>query len=285
MYSDINAPYDEFAALCRPGNCLLYPGILPWSSIRMRRRLGGRPISLDQQRALAQNFYGAGADGLSFYNHFVPLQWAPFYPMMLEDLKELRDPRRITQGRKHYVFEPIWGGSTGFGQDRACTGAVKADKIVLKRQHPNASGRYRLRICEDLSQVHSASLLFRGYQLSPQDRLVVRLNGAEIPSVALRRLGLRPTQARTDHDSEIDSTEAEGRLDMAAAVDTNSRAAAGEPPIPQLPGPCSTCWFELKAPPAVYGDNWLEVALVASDPLVSGDILIDEIEVFVTTQL
>ena len=125
MYSDLNAPYDEFSRLCRASGCLFYPGILPWSSIRMRRRFAGYPISLDQQRALAQNFYGAGADGISSYNHFVPLQWTPFYSMMLQDFHELRDPQRVARGRRHYVFEPIWGGSKGFGEDRTSTGQLK----------------------------------------------------------------------------------------------------------------------------------------------------------------
>ena len=79
----------------------------------MRRRLGGQPITSDQQRALAMNMYGAGADGIFFYNHFVPLSWAPFYPHMLRGLAETREPRDLTRGNRHYVFEPVWAGVSG----------------------------------------------------------------------------------------------------------------------------------------------------------------------------
>ena len=80
MYCEPNVPLEAFSRLTRSTPCFLYPGLLPWSSLRMRRRLGGQPITSDQQRALAMNMYGAGADGIFFYNHFVPLSWAPFLP-------------------------------------------------------------------------------------------------------------------------------------------------------------------------------------------------------------
>jgi hypothetical protein len=263
MYSEINAPYEEFAALTRASNCMLYPGMLPWSSIRARRRLADRPISLEQQRALAQNFYGAGADGFSSYNHFVAMHWAPFYPMMLQDLDEVREPERLTQGRRHYVFEPILAGSIGFGKDRAETGAIKADKIVLERQTPNAAGQYRLRICEDLSTVRRASLLFRGFHMTANDQVEVRLNNTLIPPRSLRR--------RSD----------EARPDALAPVDIDTKTSLGLPLVPDPEGPFSTCSFDLQSPPAVYGDNYLEVKLIAGDPDATEAIVIDEIEVLV----
>ncbi len=281
MYSDLNAPYDEFAGLCRASECLMYPGMLPWSSIRMRRRLAGQPMSIEQQRAMARNFYGAGADGISSYNHFVPLQWAPFYPAMLQDFTELRDPERVARGRRHYVFEPIWGGSNGFGKDRTSTGAVKADRIVLERR-AGSSGRYRFRMCEDLAKVGRASLLFRGFHLTLDDRLAVRLNGKEIQPQAIRRFGNRSERYRPETEFVLSPFEAEGRIDVAAPVDPNSRASAGEPPTPEVPGAFSTYSFELEAPPAVYGDNWLEVSLTASGPGAAEAIVIDEIEVLVS---
>ena len=143
MNTDINAPYDEFTAIThaqdRPFDkaqdrtCYLYPAILPWMSNRSERRLNRKPLTIEQQRAVAQNYYGAGADGISIYNHFVSNDWAPFYPMQLNDMDELRDPTRVAQGRKHYVFEPIWGGCTFTELDCSATGIVKADKIVLER--------------------------------------------------------------------------------------------------------------------------------------------------------
>ena len=263
MHSTPNATYEEFAELTRSNGCMLYPGMLPHTSIRMRRRGGGMPISLDQQRAVARNCYGAGADGISIYNHFVPLKWAPFYPMMLQDLVEVRDPERVSRGNRHYVFEPTLAGGMGFGEGRASTGALKADRIILNRSTPGASGRYRFRMCEDVGEVRRASLLFRGYHTTSNDQLEVRLNDTRIPAQSLRRLS------------------DESRLDMAAVVDPDSTAGSGLPPVPELPGPFSTFWFELHAPPAAYGDNWLEVTLTAGDPSATQDIFIDEIEVHV----
>ncbi|MSU47000.1 MAG: hypothetical protein EXS42_07755 [Lacunisphaera sp.] len=108
------------------------------------------------------------------------------------------------------------------------------------------------------------------------DLPMVRLNGSEISSQALKRFGNRSAKYRAEVEFDLRPFEAEGRLDMLAPVDPTSTASAGEPPTPEVPGPFSTCWFELKTPPAVYGDNWLEVTLTVSDPGVSQDIIIDE---------
>ncbi|MCY3759076.1 MAG: family 10 glycosylhydrolase [Acidobacteria bacterium] len=264
MYCEPNLPLEAFSRLTRSGPCLLYPGLLPWSSIRMRRRLGGQPITLDQQRALAMNMYGAGADGIFFYNHFVPLSWAPFYPHMLRGLAETREPGDLTRGNRHYVFEPVWAGCLGFGVDKTATGVVKADKMVLKRGTPGGEGKYRFRICERVGRARGASLLFRAYHAVDGDRFQVRVNGTPVPDSRLRR--------RSD----------ERRSDLKAIVDPNSTSSSGLPPVPDLPGPFSTFWFDLTEPPAQFGDNWLEVSLTHGDPDQTRDILIDEVEVFVS---
>ena len=264
MYCEPNVPLEAFSRLTRSSPCFLYPGLLPWSSIRMRRRLGGQPITSDQQRALAMNMYGAGADGIFFYNHFVPLSWAPFYPHMLRGLAETREPRDLTRGNRHYVFEPVWAGCLGFGADRTSTGAVKADRMVLKRGTSRVGGKYRFRVCEHVGRSRGASLLFRAYHAVPGDRLQVRVNGTPVPDSRLRR--------RSD----------ERRSDLKAIVDPNSTSSSGLPPVPELPGPFSTFWFDLTEPPAQFGDNWLEVSLTDSDPAQTRDILIDEVEVFVS---
>ena len=264
MYCEPNLPLEAFSRLTRSGPCLLYPGLLPWSSIRMRRRLGGQPVTSDQQRALAMNMYGAGADGIFFYNHFVPLSWGPFYPHMLRGLAETREPRDLTRGNRHYVFEPLWAGCLGFGVDRTATGAVKADRMVLHRETPGSEGKYRFRVCEHIGRSRGATLLFRAFHAVDGDRFEVRVNGKPVPDSRLRR--------RSD----------ERRSDLKAIVDPNSTSSSGLPPVPDLPGPFSTFWFDLSEPPAQYGDNWLEVRLTHGDKDQTRDILIDEVEVFVS---
>ena len=89
MYMAINEPMDGFGELTADTDCMLYPGIMPASSARRIRFMDSQPLNLDQKRAAAQNFYAAGADGLSFYNHFIAIEWAPFYPMALFEMDEL----------------------------------------------------------------------------------------------------------------------------------------------------------------------------------------------------
>jgi len=262
MYSEPNARHEEFSRLTRQQDCLLYPGLLPWTSLRMRRRLGGQPISRDQQRAVATNMYAAGADGISFYNHFTTLGWSPFYPHMLRDVADVRDPKTLQRGDRHYVFEPTWAGCLGFGRDRASTGAVKADRLVLLRA-AGSHARYRFRLCEHLARVRAASLLFRAFGARAEDRLEVRLNGVLVSE--------RSLTVRSD----------EQRVDLRAEVDPNSSANSGLPRVPELPGACLTYSFELTEPPAKFGDNWLEVTLLEPALDATEDIVIDEVEVFV----
>lgn len=262
MYSEPNAQHEQFSQLTRQGSCLLYPGMLPWTSIRMRRRQGGQPMTPAQQRAVAVNMYGAGADGVSFYNHFVPLAWPPFYPHMLRQLAEVREPAAMLTRDRHYSFEPVWAGCRGFGPDRASTGAVKADRLVLQRV-AGSTGRYRFRVCEHVSRSQGASLLFRAFGARIEDRIEVRVNGMPVDGASLRW--------RAD----------EKRIDMGAAVDPSSSADAGLPPVPQVPGSCITYWFELTEPPAKLGDNWLEVSLIKPAPGAVANVVIDEVEVFV----
>ena len=262
MHTEPNVQYEEFRRLTHDGNCLLYPGMLPWTSQRMRRRLGNGHMSMDQQRAAAANMYAAGADGIGFYNHFVTLSWAPFYPHRLRELAAVRQPELVMEGDRHYVFEPSWGGSIGFGEDRASTGAVKADRLLLERK-PGATGAFRFRVCEHLRQSRGASLLFRAYGAVEEDRMEIRINGNRIEDEAIR--------ARSD----------ESRSDLRAVVDPSSKKSSGLPPVPELPGEHRTFWFDLTEPPAQFGDNYLEVTLVEASSSSGGDILIDELEVFV----
>ena len=279
MYADFNAPYAEFAELTRASNCLLYPAILPWSSVRARRRLNQMPMSQANRRALAQTFYSVGADGMSLYNHFEIMHasggaHAPFYPMALHDFHELRDPARVRQGQRHYVFDPTWGGFTGFGEDRTSTGAVKANKIVLRRDVPAAQGEYVIRIYEDLSQARGTCLLFRGFHMTKGDQIAVQINGTPIPAEAIR---VRDDEVRADFRAFIDRNSFTSASQIPGGLERHDRNLnpASEPPF------CS-CWFALKAPPAVFGENRLTVRLVASDPAAQEDIIIDEVEVWVS---
>jgi len=100
---------------------------------------------------------------------------------------ELRAPQRVACGERHYIFDPTWGGHTGFGLDRCSTGAIKAQRAVLDRSDRNAAGEYRFRLYEEMDRIHAATLLFRGFGLMERDKLDVRLNGVPIAPDAIGR--------------------------------------------------------------------------------------------------
>ena len=56
MFADFSVDYEEFAALTRASECMLYPGLLPWTSTGARRRVNQEPISQDTRRALAKPY-------------------------------------------------------------------------------------------------------------------------------------------------------------------------------------------------------------------------------------
>jgi hypothetical protein len=281
MYSDFNAPYDEFAALTRSSHSMLYPAILPWTSFRARRRRDEEQMTQANRIALAQTLYGAGADGISFYNHFEVLHGkggahAPFYPMALHDAHELRDPDLVLKSRRHYVFDPTWGGHTGFGEDCASTGVIKANKAVLKRSLPNARGDYIFRIYEDLARAKAAMLLFRAFHMTMQDTISVQVNGQTVPP---RKIRCRDDERRVDSLNVVDHNSF-GTVTRMGMTDAHRKNLEPEPE----PRFC-TCWFALTGPPAVYGANRLTVELTRSDPEAERDIVIDEVEILVIPDL
>ena len=276
MYADFNLPFEEFAGLTRSSRCMLYPAILPWTSFAARKRLDQEPISPDTRRALARNMYGAGADGISLYNHFEYLHGGggahpPFYPFALFDACDLK-PERVLQGRRHYIFDATWGGYRGFGLDRTSSGAVKAQRVVLRRDAVPSAGTYRFAVREDPGQARAAMLLFRGARMTLRDRLKVALNGTPIPAADLR---IRDDERRVDLRGRLD----EERIAADMRAGYSREVAEGFQPRPDPP--FATCWFGLTAPPAVRGWNELRVELAGGDPEAAEAIVIEEVEVFV----
>ena len=272
MYSDFNLPYAAWAEMTRASDCRLYPALLPWTSVRARNRLDQIPLSHANCRGLVQTFYGAGADGVSIYNHFCACWHAPFYPQALQIFRELRDPERVAAGSRHYVFDPTWAGCAGFGADgRSSTGAMCWRKIVLSRETQGAAGEYRFSLYEDASRIRPAALLFRGFGLLEDDELDVRLNGKAIPPELIGRT--RETdapQAEWQHTHDVG-----GRT--VKCIQEQARIDFRPEPEP----PFSTRWFPVQPAAFAYGENVLEVGLVQSAPGAAGPIVIDEVEVHV----
>jgi len=273
MYADFNMPYEPWAALTRNSDCMLYPGLQPWSSFRARYRRKQSPITPANIRALAQTMYNAGADGIAIYNHFVPTIWhPPFYPQAMHIFHQLRDPAHIARRERHYIFDPTWAGLTGFGADgKSSTGVVNARRLLLERR-PQAVDEYRFYLYEDLDQTYAATLFFRGTGLTQIDELEVRLNGQVIPDHAIGRTlpsdAAPPTEASFARPTNAKTMPCFAELSWYDFRDEPSPAF-------------STRWFSLTATSVIYGENCLSVTLLQSDPQATQPIVIDELEIWV----
>ncbi|MFM1550592.1 MAG: family 10 glycosylhydrolase [Lentisphaeria bacterium] len=241
MYCNFNAGYADFSELTRKSDCMLYPGTAPWTSFEARRRnqipaerlvTGRTNMTRSNYRALAQTFYGGGADGLSVYNHFVGgLYPPPYYPQALQVFYELRDLPRAARGDRHYIFEPP-GDSDSITSDLT-------ERVVLDRESAQPSGIFRFQAFEQNDQIQVATLMLRG-SLTLHDVVDVQLNGATI-----------------------------------------APGPFGKPDIKyQRPFP-DIRWFPLPADALAYGENQLSITLTKADPDASGEIVIDEVELWV----
>ena len=243
-FPDFNAPYEEFSQLTRASDCMLYPALSPM----MCRADDKTMLTSESYRALAQNFYGAGADGVSVFNY--QYHWArkggtarypgpvEGYPLSLSYLRDLRDPKTVASRTRHYRYHPLWGGASPIG-------GVKDDKLTLTRE-VGSTGAYRFRLCEGGTHGTQAVLYFTAQGLLPEDTISVAINGTEI----------RDFQ-RVFH--------ADGRLE------TFGR------PLP----PFSSVWFNLNQELLNNGDNYLTVQLTHNATDTNGEIVIDEVEVVV----
>ena len=243
-FADFNAPYEEFSQLTRGSDCLLYPTLSPM----LCRGDDTTLLTSENYRALAQNFYGAGADGVSVFNY--QYHWArkggtarypgpvEGYPLSLSYLRDLRDSKTVASRTRHYRFHPLWGGTSPIG-------SVKDDKTTLTRE-VGSSGEYRCRLCEGGTQGTQAVLCFSAQGLLPEDEIAVELNGVEIQD-----------SQRVFHP--------DGRLE------TFGR------PLP----PFSSVWFNLNQQLLNNGDNYLKVELTHIADDTNSEIVIDEVEVVV----
>ena len=221
---------------------------------------------------MGKTMYSAGADGISMYNHFCSMWNAPFFPQMLGVFHDLRDVERFSRGERCYVFDPRWGGLTGFGPNRRSTGAIKANRVVLDRAAAKASGEYCFNLYEDLSLAHTATLLFRGFGMTEEDGLEVKMNGHLIPSSSMwqsKETDAPPTDwhhVRKAGGKLLKCIQEQGRIDFR----------------PEKEPACSARWFSLSPSVVAYGENRLGLTLTRSDQQArSPSITIDELEVTV----
>ena len=93
---------------------MLFPKVNP----RTFRKYSDRLRSQENYRAVSRNLYAAGADGISTFNYmyhwvgrslaFGPDSHPSGYPLSLAWLRQLRDPDRLADHPRHYLFYPLW---------------------------------------------------------------------------------------------------------------------------------------------------------------------------------
>ena len=276
MYANHNAQWEEFSSLTERTSCLLLPGVMPFCSaadarsdtvpwalqpgtgksgsadhMAFQSRVYLRPMAANNYRALANNMYGAGADGVSSFNYQEQYTGNLMgdFPGSLALLRELKDPDSVKAGHRTYLFRSMMGGVDYHGaMGMASTGAIKDDKILLSRGTPGVRQEYRLRLCEQWEEVGYAYAAVRAQNLRPGDDLAFNMNGVAVPEDSVRRMW---------HE---------------AGRSTNIGR-----PLPAY----STVIFDLDPDVMIDGDNTLAAMLTEQEEGASGDIIIDEIDVTV----
>jgi len=278
--TDFNAKYEEFAALTRQSDCMLFPTVNP----RTFRMNSDRLMSKENYRAVSKNLYAAGADGISTFNYmyhwvgrslaFGPDSRPSGYPLALAWLRQLRDPDRLADHPRHYLFYPLWAGHwKGVCPSGAPGGSdpifIKNDRIVLEHKI-GSTGEYRFRIAEDLSPPG-----VRGEMIITLGGIV----GADLDCPPrLQRDGSFLPPAKDKIELSINGTVIPPE---SIKVSWPSRGRPKEYGRPF--DTCSIFMFSLRSPPVVFGDNILGAKVIALDEDGKGNIIIDELEVTVVS--
>ena len=187
FYTDFNTRVEEYVKLAEGADCRIYPAIHPILCWENNSRL----MSLANYRAAAHNFYARGAAGISPFNYMYSwdkrrsagyigsgLMW----PAALGYMRELRDPERVSQRDRHYLFYALWRrpSASGFRHD---------GRIVLDRATPDAKGATRLRLCEDLSDPNLRAVLqFKATGMRKDETLEIALNERPVPEESVTRV-------------------------------------------------------------------------------------------------
>ena len=108
VFVDYNMPFSKWMALTEGSGCKVYPmtmvDLSPATAVAEGKRiwLGDDYQSFDPPkiRALAENAYSQGAEGIMFYNLFVRVFGSPYYPF----LRDWINPANIPSMTRHYYY-------------------------------------------------------------------------------------------------------------------------------------------------------------------------------------
>ena len=192
-------------------------------------------------RALAHTFYAAGADGVSIFNHFVGHLWRP--PYYPQALQVFHDLRDPQR---------VARGERHYVFDPTWGGVPW---MGLDRSSSGIVNAQRVLFDRGASRP-SGIFHFRLYE--QMDRVLgatLLLRGANVTAKDKLEVALNG-------------------VPLAHGPFGREDTRAGD----QCP---DTRWFPIPAKAPAYGDNQVTITLVESDPDAEGDLIVDEVEVFI----
>ena len=99
--TNFNIPVDRFKAICGDSGCAVYPSLFP-NVCQWPRTT--RTYQTEVYAAGAQNYYGAGADGVQVFNHFHPATKVIGLPFNAEALNVIASPESVAEFPRHYYY-------------------------------------------------------------------------------------------------------------------------------------------------------------------------------------
>jgi len=243
-----NAPYDEFAELTRERNVYLFPAL----HAHVSRMLSIRNLmSLPSCRAVARNFYAAGADGVSAFNYMY--HWATMasvaypgpmeqFPKALHYFRELRSLDTLQREDRHYVTWPIQAFPT-------LPGLFDRSRPLTLKRAQGARAERPIRCAEEFDGSSRALVRLNAVNLVPGDRIELTVNGEVVPEDSVTRVF---------HEH--------GRRQVEKGMDL---------------GAYTSISFVPTTPPFAFLHNTIGLTLLESAPEAHGDITVPEIEIAV----
>jgi hypothetical protein len=223
---DYNIPVEAFRKLTHGTKCRVFPTIFPGGVSKNYFRV----LTQEQYRALANNYYEGGANGISTFN---------IHPGSIRDpqhmalrggafamIKEVKQPQKLRMRDRHYIFLPLH-------ESRSRTGKVIDRRILLdRRKDLGIRKSLSFRVMEDFGD-HKWRYTFRfvASDKTPLDKIKFDLNGkpisARLKSTVLPAgrlayrwiLGIPDVGSITKYEMELDESIAvKGDNELGAAL-------------------------------------------------------------------
>lgn len=205
---DFNIPVETFVDAGRKSGCRVFPSIHSFVS-----KGYSATLKLRQYRALANNYYGGGANGISTFNMMPGFIQNDDYMQARGNvefglLAELHEPVKLKSKPREYIFYPIGESRHGKPIDRRAVFDRMKD-VGRRKTIP-------FRVMEDFNNKNwKYTLRFIAAGVTPEDKLEFYLNGKPIDG-ALKSItrpggraeyfllmGLTPLTATRDYEMHL----------------------------------------------------------------------------------